>query len=875
MRSPPAVPKQKSSVLRNRIVAFGKTLRNLKLIATDLPGLTLHDERHFEALWRRADQIAGCQYHLNPLELFVFGGSILLHDAGLTLGAYSGGLQALTQTVAWRDAVALKTQGLGSDAVPTTFADDADIQFEVLRQIHAAQAEELPELTLQLPDCSHTVHLLEDESLRRHLGPIIGQIAASHHWDLHAVEQRLPDAIGALADFPSTWTIRPIVLACLLRCADAAQVDQQRAPDFSYALLRGNRTSEKHWRAQNRISQPFVTGDALTFTSTRVFDKNDADAWWLIADALALAHRELEDCHRLLTDIGATPFAVRAVRDANAPDKLKEFIRVKGWEPVSISTRISNPTGVIELLGGSQLYEEKGLAVPLRELLQNATDAIRARRALEGPDETFGGYVDIRIEHCDESHKWLIVEDNGVGMSSRILTGPLIDFGISLWRSAMVKEVLPGLASKNVEQVGRYGIGFYSVMMVSNYITVSSRPYTAGLESIKTIQFTNGLLNHGVLISGSTPSMGTNISTRIKLKVKNEIIDEFCKVVTGSAFYKRNQRNEDDGPTISFDQRVAVLAVGVDCDVYTKHGDGPRLLSHSASWRAMEPLRWLERVLLASLRERALEVAAITLRDVTDQSKFYGRAAISFWSFQGAELTVVGGFAVGTPSIAWEGAMSRLFGFISSTSAGPRRHRGNYVPSPEALMRWASEQATLLAQANLSPAEAHDAAESVASFGGNIMPLANVMVNGELLPVEGLSALLLEGYTAIMPIRKHQFVGPYEMLDSVNDGTGIHNSRRFIEINSAIKYLVEGKSIPSGMYYAVDKAVLDDKSSIIGCLNRHLQNNGYIMNITYYDEFEVGKYIGPDIPEDQHWFGEVILRRVAEISARLALDKGI
>jgi hypothetical protein len=158
-----------------------------------------------------------------------------------------------------------------------------------------------------------------------------------------------------------------------------------------------------------------------------------------------------------------------------------------------------------------------------------------------------------------------------------------------------------------------------------------------------------------------------------------------------------------------------------------------------------------------------------------------------------------------------------------------------------------------------------------------------VMVNGELLPVEGLSALLLEGYTAIMPIRKHQFVGPYEMLDvgpyemldSVNDGTGIHNSRRFIEINSAIKYVVEGKSIPSGMYYAVDKAVLDDKSSIIGCLNRHLQNNGYIMNITYYDEFEVGKYIGPDIPEDQHWFREVILRRVAEISARLALDKGI
>jgi hypothetical protein len=461
-----------------------------KLIAADLPGLTLHDSQHFDALWRRADQIAGPNYQLNPLELFVLGGSILLHDAGLTLAAYAGGLSQLKRTVAWQDAEALRTQTRNmdparpfeNDGEPNSSPDNIEIQFEVLRLLHAAQAEELAKLALHLPDRSGTVHLIEDDELRHHLGPIIGQVASSHHWDLHVLEQKLPKELGALGGFPSHWTIRPIVLACLLRCADASQVDQQRAPDFSYALLRGTRASEKHWRAQNRIAQPFVNGDALSFTSTRPFEKNDSDAWWLIADALSLAHKELEGCHRLLVDINATPFSVAAVRDANAPDRLKQAIRVRGWEPVSVSARISNPKAVIALLGGSSLYEEKGLAVPLRELIQNATDAVRARRALEGSAATFQGCVDVKMDNCDEFHKWITVEDNGVGMTARILTGALIDFGSSLWRSQLVKEVLPGLASQKIEQVGRYGIGFYSVMMVSNHIIVSSRLYSSGLD---------------------------------------------------------------------------------------------------------------------------------------------------------------------------------------------------------------------------------------------------------------------------------------------------------------------------------------------------------------------------------------------------------
>ncbi|MGB8842517.1 MAG: hypothetical protein WCC64_15765 [Aliidongia sp.] len=42
-----------------------------------MPGLTLHDEAHLSALWDRASQLAGTDFHLNPLEAFIFGGAVI------------------------------------------------------------------------------------------------------------------------------------------------------------------------------------------------------------------------------------------------------------------------------------------------------------------------------------------------------------------------------------------------------------------------------------------------------------------------------------------------------------------------------------------------------------------------------------------------------------------------------------------------------------------------------------------------------------------------------------------------------------------------------------------------------------------------------
>ena len=92
---------------------------------------------------------------------------------------------------------------------------------------------------------------------------------------------------------------------------------------------------------------------------------------------------------------------------------------------------------VVETLGGSKLYGDKP-TVALRELIQNAADAVQARRKYEKRSTDWGLITVALLSESDEW--WLVVEDNGIGMSEHVLTGPLLDFGTSFWRSPLAME---------------------------------------------------------------------------------------------------------------------------------------------------------------------------------------------------------------------------------------------------------------------------------------------------------------------------------------------------------------------------------------------------------------------------------------------------
>ena len=178
-------------------------------IAVDLPGMTVHDISHLDALWDTASSVAEGAINVNPAEAFVLGASILLHDAAMSLAAYPSGLAEVRATVAWKDAIArlaLASEEIGGEKFDVENPPDAIVQRivpDVLRRLHAERAEELAEQAWRTADGSQ-VYLVEDSELRRFYGPTIGQVAHSHWWSVQKLEQEFSEDL--VLQMPCTST---------------------------------------------------------------------------------------------------------------------------------------------------------------------------------------------------------------------------------------------------------------------------------------------------------------------------------------------------------------------------------------------------------------------------------------------------------------------------------------------------------------------------------------------------------------------------------------------------------------------------------------------------------------------------------------------
>ena len=427
-------------------------------IATHMDGLTVHDVSHLDALWEMASIVASEAVELNPPEAFVFGGAVLLHDAALTLAAYPNGLEDLMETLAWKDSHArLAMQAEESedaDDDPATLEDLATA--EALRKLHASEAEELP--TRAWSDgTGDPEYLIDDPEVRNYYGPTIGQIAASHWWSVARFESDFYPDLGPLGG-RTGHRIDRIKIACLLRVADAMHLDRRRAPAFLQKLLNPKGASKHHWLFQERMAVPYVEDEALVYSASPAFKLEAAEAWWLAFEAVNMVDGELRSVDRLLQQEGKPRLQARGVKGAGTPTDLSRFIETAGWTPVDTQVRVSDVPKIVLMLGGKQLYGDDP-KVALRELIQNARDAVEARRMLEGRKDDWG-VISVALERR-EDHDWLTVEDTGVGMSPMVLTGPLIDFGNSFWKSHMAADEFPGLQMRGFSSVGRYGIGFF------------------------------------------------------------------------------------------------------------------------------------------------------------------------------------------------------------------------------------------------------------------------------------------------------------------------------------------------------------------------------------------------------------------------------
>lgn len=496
-----------------------------QLVATvpkEVPGLTVHDLTHMDSLWEMVDILTKGEYSLNPAELYVLGGAILLHDSGMTIHAYPEGVSGIEILDEYSDSLSYFLSQLGD--VPNKEAEAKSLATaETLRLKHAEKAQELAQQSWPAVLGEDKSYLIEDSELRAHFAHSIGLVAHSHHWPIEQLEEKLNQVKGAFTEFPTDWKVDEVKLALLLRCADAMHIDDRRAPTFTSSLRPINDVSMVHWTFQNKLAKAVEKDRKLIYTSKSPFTCEESLAWNLCFDTLQMIDKELRDTNDVLERLGLSPFFVQGVLGASSPESLTQHVQVEGWTPLPLNLQVSDVPGLAMTLGGKDLYNEP--LTPLRELIQNAADAIEARAVIEDDFELEDGSITIKIsEEGDDT----IVEvmDDGVGMSEAVLTRTLLDFGTSFWRSSSARQEYPGLQKHTNRFRGRYGIGFFSVFMWSSNVSVSSRRYEKGTDSVNTLEFSNGINTRPILKKADKSEVSRKWNTRIRLNLGSRNLDE-------------------------------------------------------------------------------------------------------------------------------------------------------------------------------------------------------------------------------------------------------------------------------------------------------------------------------------------------------------
>lgn len=668
-------------------------------IMRDLPDYTVHDITHIDSLWHLADLMAGDNLSLSPLEAFVLGGAFLVHDLGNGLAAYPDGIASLRSSPVWDDTVAqtLRHQ-LGRAPTtqelrhpnPTVVQEALGI---VLRRLHAEHAERLALVSWSDPDTGERHQLIDDPFLRLHFGKLIGRVAHSHWWPVQNLPAEFGSVIGPPAGYPREWTVDPLTLACLLRVADAAHLDAARAPLWLKVIRKPRAGSRTHWAFQEKLNQPISEGDRLLFTSAP-FGVNDADAWWMCFDALQLLDQELSDVDALLADLHKKQLAIRGVQGAGQADRLQRWILTDGWLPVDTRIRVNDVAGLAKELGGEQLYGNNRL-VPLRELIQNASDAVRARCFLQSwsPDR---GEVTVRVGADDHSH-FIEVVDNGVGMSQSVMTGYLLDFGRSFWSGSQVSEELPGLLASGFEPTGKYGIGFFSVFMWSKRVRVVSRRYDGAQADTHVLEFIAGLDSRPLFRKAATPECLNEGGTAVRVW-----LDKDAEAPDGVLHLSELETSTHGG---RLKATCLWLCPALDTNLFVQRHDVPRnIVLRASDWKTISDKEFIERTAAMHrytedddegevLTVKLLATLSSMLRPVHDlDGNLVARMALIPNRFrygrQSLGAVTVGGFRAAR--------LGGTVGILVGTSA--RASRDSAIPAVplERLQTWAREQESLV-----------------------------------------------------------------------------------------------------------------------------------------------------------------------------------
>ncbi len=292
--------------------------------------------------------------------------------------------------------------------------------------------------------------------------------------------------ITSLDKMEPTATIDLRFCAILLRLADILDFDTSRAPEAVYwysgfqnakdaNALKSKEEWDKHLASQGfdflHISERthmYPLDYSATCKSMQVEQTVNCYLDWV--------DEALNDCAKQLKRF------VGKWQDFILPGKIRRNIKSEGY--VSGQYRLSlDQDKILELLIGKDLYSDPSVFV--RELIQNAIDAVRTREQLDkNLPSGWKGQINIRCWMDEEGYHWFRIEDNGIGMTEDVIMNYFLKIGSSYYTSdTFTKSKLQCNADADFMPISRFGIGILSCFMgdnQTNQVEISTKHFREG-----------------------------------------------------------------------------------------------------------------------------------------------------------------------------------------------------------------------------------------------------------------------------------------------------------------------------------------------------------------------------------------------------------
>lgn len=436
---------------------------------------TRHDIAHIDGMLETLEWLVTdtSKQAMSPADWLLLVLAIYLHDLGMLVTPSEYAARGSSGFPRFRDEVLFAGPD-GADyrtRVLQLTPDDSErfLYQEFVRHIHAERirawivGEQQQHLGISHEVVSEINKLLEPltSQFRRDLG----LICESHHLtDLDDLKKYKPSQPYGNSD---DETANLQYVAVLLRTADLLHITSDRTPSVSFRVINPtDPVSQQEWAKQMAVTRvrpklgldvdglPDEKAPKDTIEIHAFFSKENG--FFGLTSFLSYAAEQLRKSHEWITTTlkmkqARHEFPWRRIDDSNI--ETEGFIR-ETFEFTIDQARI------LDLLTGHTLYNDT--RVVLRELVQNAIDAVRVQHYPDQP----GTEAKVSIS-WDSNERVLSVMDNGTGMTQEIITKYLLNVGTSRYQDPEFRKRYPRFSS-----ISRFGIGVLSTFMVADKVEI-------------------------------------------------------------------------------------------------------------------------------------------------------------------------------------------------------------------------------------------------------------------------------------------------------------------------------------------------------------------------------------------------------------------